>query len=162
MHMADVAKTQNLNVPPAFSGQGQLVLYTRYGDPREPGFEQKWMTIWELKNDFPWFPKKRIYIHKHFQPMLEAAFKEMSMLNLFSEIQTYDGCFNIRMVRGSRSVLSTHAWGAAIDLNAKENPLAGTGQWSAAFIAVMEKHGICCGQSWNGRKDPMHFAMVNG
>ncbi len=160
--MAKSTQAKELNVPAAFSGLGQLLLYTRYGDPRDPGFEQKWLTVWDVKDAFPWFPKRRLYIHKHFQPMLEAAFKDLSVLNLQEEILTYDGCFNLRMIRGSRSVLSVHAWGAAIDLNAKENPLGGAGQWSEAFIAVLEKHDICCGQSWNGRKDPMHFAMVTG
>lgn len=161
--MADhLSNPEDLHLPLAFSGAGQLMLYTRYGDPREPGFEQKWMTVWDLETDFPWFPEKRIYLHKHFQPMLEAAFKELSLSNLFTEVKTCDDCFNLRMVRGSSSVMSVHAWGAAIDLNASENPLAGSGSWSTAFIDVMEKHGLCCGQSWNGRKDPMHFAMVNG
>jgi hypothetical protein len=160
--MAKSSKPTELNVPPAFSGTGQLLLYTRYGDPRETGFEPKWMMLWDIRKAFPWFPKRSIYIHKHFRPMLEAAFHELVLTNLHEEIKTYDGCFNIRMVRGSRSVLSTHAWGAAIDLNARENPLGSAGKWSPQFITVMEKHEVCCGQSWKGRKDPMHFAMVDG
>lgn len=159
--MAD-SQSRELQVPLAFSGQGQLLLYTRYGDPRDAGFEQKWMMTWEIKEQFPWFPKSQLYIHKHFQPILEAAFKEILVLNLQDEIKTCDDDFNIRMVRGSDSVLSTHAWGVAIDMNAKDNPLASNGKWSQAFLDVMEKHQICCGQNWNGRKDPMHFSMVNG
>ena len=151
-----------LELPTAFSGPAQLKLYTRYGDPRASGYEQKWLTFWEIKEEFPWFPKKNISVHKHFKALLEAAFKELQLSNLFSEIKSFDGGHKVRMLRGSKGVMSLHSWGAAIDMNASENPLGGAGNWSAAFIEVMEKHGICCGQSWNGRKDPMHFAMANG
>jgi hypothetical protein len=59
-------------------------------------------------------------------------------------------------------VLSVHSWGAALDLNAEENPLGSNGKWSDDFISVMHQNGIYCGQLWDGRKDPMHFSMVNG
>lgn len=160
--MAKSPNLNELNVPPEFSGPGQLLLYTRYGDPRDAGFEQKWMNLWDVKKEFPWFPVRDIYIHKHFRPMLEEAFKELSVMGLQDELKTCDGCFDIRMLSGGNQVLSIHSWGAAIDLNAKDNPLGSFGKWSDSFIAIMEKHDICCGQSWNGRRDPMHFAMING
>lgn len=148
--------------PPEFSGPAQLILFTRYGDPRDAGFEQKWITRWNVREVHPWFPKRAINIHKHFWPILDAAFKKLVALDLHHEIKTYDGCFGIRNLRGSKGVLSLHSWGAAIDLNAKDNLLGSTGRWSAAFIKAMTDAGVYCGQSWEGRKDPMHFAMVNG
>lgn len=148
--------------PLEFSGAAQLILYTRYGDPRDPGFELKWLTAWEVQQAHPWFPKRRLYLHKHFWPLLDAAFTALGAHNLQGEIRTFDSGFNIRNVRGSRSVLSVHSWGAAIDLNSKENPLASEGGWSAAFLEVMKEANIFCGQLWQGRKDPMHFAMVDG
>lgn len=90
------------------------------------------------------------------------AFARLQQLNLHTEIKTFDGCFNIRLVRGSKSVYSIHSWGCAIDLNAADNPLASAGKWSADFISVMVNSNIYCGQNWLGRKDPMHFALVNG
>lgn len=152
----------DLHLPPEFSGPSQLILYTRYGDPRDAGYEQKWMTTWEVRADFPWFPKDVLYLHKHFQPMLEKALRDLVVMNLYSEIRTFGEDFQIRPIRGSEQVLSLHSWGAAIDLNAEQNPLGSSGSWSPAFIEVMERHHICCGQSWQGRKDPMHFAMLNG
>lgn len=156
------SRTKELHIPPEFSGAAQLILYTRYGDPRQPGWENKWMTLWTVREQFPWFPKRKIYLHKHFRPLLEKAFKTLSVLGLQEEIQTFDGSFHIRNIRGSKAVLSVHSWGAAIDLNARLNPLGSSGAWSEAFINTMTRSNIFCGQNWQGRKDPMHFAMVDG
>lgn len=153
---------KSVSLPPEFSGAAQLILYTRYGDPRDPAFENKWMTSWEVQKTHPWFPKRRLYVHKQFWPLLDAAFSALSAHNLQGEIKTFDGGFNIRNVRGSRGVLSVHSWGAAIDLNAKQNPLASEGTWSPAFLEVIKDAGLYSGQLWHGRKDPMHFAMVDG
>jgi hypothetical protein len=142
------------------TAQEQLVL--KYGNPSDPLFEQKWMTAWNIKADFKWFPKKTIYIHKDFKDLLLPAFQKLEQLNLHTEIKSFDGCFNIRLVRGSKRVYSIHSWGCAIDLNALDNPLASEGKWSKAFIEVMVNATIYCGQNWIGRKDPMHFAIVNG
>jgi hypothetical protein len=152
----------SLELPLAFSGPGQLLLYTRYGDPRDAGFEQKWLVIWEIKDQFPWFPKISICIHKHFRPMLEAALTELLVMNLHVEIKSVQESFKVRMITGSTGVLSVHSWGVALDMNAEQNPLGSSGTWSPAFLEVMRKHKICCGQDWEGRKDPMHFAMFNG
>jgi hypothetical protein len=154
-------RRSGVNIPVEFSGPAQLVLFTRYGDPREPGFEQKWITDWFVQEHFPWFPKRQICVHKHFKTQLEKAFKDLAVLGLQDEIKTSDKGFVIRTIKGS-PVLSLHSWGAAIDLNAKENPLGSAGKWSKEFIEVMVNNQIFCGQNWIGRKDPMHFAMVNG
>ena len=140
----------------------QEILTQRYGKPTAAGFETKWMETWKVQAEFAWFPNKAIYIHKDFRAKLQLAFAALQQNNLHKEIKTCEGAFNIRLVRGSKSVYSIHSWGCAIDLNAKDNPLASSGKWSPAFINTMEISGIFCGQQWIGRKDPMHFALVNG
>lgn len=149
-------------LPAAFAAPAQELLYKRYGDPRVPAFEPAWMTLWAVRDAFPWFPQARIYVHRDFKAALIPAFTALQNGGHYREIKTFDGCFNIRHVRGSYSVLSVHSWGAAIDLNAWDNPMATAGKWTAAFIRTMQAHRIYCGQSWTGRKDPMHFALVNG
>jgi len=42
-----------IKLPPAFSGPGQLVLFTRYGDPRGAGWENKWITQWRVQQTHP-------------------------------------------------------------------------------------------------------------
>lgn len=140
----------------------QEILTQHYGNPKEPSFQNTWMITWNVQQDFPWFPKKKIFIHKDFMIVLKRAFHALEAVNLHTEIKVFDGCFNIRFVRGSKTVLSVHSWGCAIDLNAAENPLATSGKWPEAFIETMTSSGVFCGQNWTGRKDPMHFALVNG
>ena len=149
-------------IPTAFSAPAQHDLYIRYGDPRSPGWEAQWMLLWAVRELFPWFPKEQIYLHRDFQPLLAAAFTALAANGCYREIKSFDGCFNIRHVRGGYSVLSIHSWGAALDMNARDNPIATKGKWSKAFIDTMQEYQIFCGQRWHGRKDPMHFAMVNG
>lgn len=140
----------------------QDILVTRYGDPRNADFQPRFMMIWDVGDDFNWFPQKKIFIHKDFQIRMMDAFGALETAKLHLEIKTFDGCFNIRPVRGSENVLSIHSWGCAMDLNAANNPLASAGKWSEPFINTMESAGIFCGQHFHGRKDPMHFALVNG
>lgn len=157
-----MSQTQHdITLPPEFSGEAQLVLYTRYGDPREAGWDHKWITPWHIKQDFPWFPEEHIQVHKHFKELLKNAFDELTVKGFDKEIKTFGGAYEVRAIKGS-TVLSVHSWGAAIDLNAEQNQYGSNGTWSVEFVKIMEKHNICCGQSWTGRKDPMHFSMVNG
>lgn len=162
MHPTPDTQGHELPIPAAFNGEAQLVLYTRYGDPRKPGFEQQWITPWNVRSEFRWFPKKHLYIHKHFCPLLREAFRELDALNLYEAIKDAGSSFKIRPVRGSKALLSLHSWGCAIDLNRDDNPLGSIGKWSDDFIQVMARNSIFCGQSWTGRKDPSHFAMLNG
>lgn len=145
-----------------FSGPAQQMLYRRYGDPRDEGWAGRWVEAWQIQKDFPWFPAEEIYLHKDFKPRLRDAFKELEQKGLHKEIQSFDGAFCIRNVRGSECALSIHSWGAAIDMNAVQNPVGTAGKWTCSFLEVMLLNGVFCGQNWVGRKDPMHFAMVNG
>lgn len=158
--MAD--KNHNIQLPPEFSGHAQLMLYTRYGDPREPGWEHKWVDQWHVQQEFPWFPETHIHVHKHFRAMLTKAFKQLEYNGLHKEIKSCDGCFKVRNTKNDNSVISLHAWGVALDMNAEDNPHGSFGVWSPAFIKVMRDNDIYCGQDWGGRKDPMHFAMLDG
>ena len=145
-----------------YHGQPQRELFALYGDPRTKGWANKWMDLWHIQQEFRWFPAERIYIHKEFRSILTTAFYFLETDGLHKEIKTFDGCYNVRLVRGSNALLSIHSWGCAIDLNAQLNPLGAQSDWSYDFIAVMERCGIFCGSRWPGRPDPMHFALVNG
>lgn len=160
--MMDTMTSDNARHALAFAAPAQQILYHSYGDPRLPGWEARWMTLWRIRQQFPWFPKEALYLHKDFKPLLESALGRLQAAGLHHEIKTCEGAFNIRHVRGSYSVLSVHSWGAAVDLNARTNPLGSEGRWTPEFLAAMTAARVFCGQLWTGRKDPMHFAMVNG
>jgi hypothetical protein len=152
---------KDLQVPIAFSGPAQLLLYTRYGDPREPGWENKWITTWKVQQLHPWFPAEEIKIHKHFWPLLRDAFLELEKQGLHTEINSVHTCHEIGHLHDS-PVLSVHSWAAALDMNREDNPMGSMGRWSDDFIKVMEQNGVYCGQNWRGIRDPAHFAMAEG
>jgi hypothetical protein len=154
-------EAKNIVLPPEFSGPSQLLLFTRYGDPRKPGWDLKWINHWHPQVLLPWFPAEELRVHKHLQPLLEAAFLELKSLGLHTEIHAIQQCHKLEHIHDS-PVLSVHSWGAAIDLNAAENPSGSVGSWSKAFIDTMVRNGLYCGQNWTGKREPMHFAMVDG
>jgi hypothetical protein len=156
------AKLKDIILPSEFSGNAQFFLYNRYGDPRENGWDKKWITNWHIQKDFPWFPEYEICIHKHFKPLLKQVLPALEKAGVYTEIKSCDGSYELRNIRGSEGVLSVHSWGAAIDMNAAQNPLGSNGTWSEKFIKTMLSGGIFCGREWEPRKDPMHFSMVNG
>ncbi len=141
--------------------KAQDIIIAKYGQPGNE-YLHKYCTLWQVKNDFPWFPAKTIYINKEFEVKLFAAFKEIEAHGLKGEIKTFDGCYSIRNVRGSARQ-SLHSWAMAIDMNSATEKL---GQektnWSDQFINIMVSHGIYWGGNYSGRKDPMHFSLYNG
>lgn len=110
-------------------------------------------------------------------PLL-AAIKSLNEIGMADKILTFDGCFNIRMVRGSNSAFSAHSYGLAIDLNAAMNKL---GQTQSEFKVISEvdqtmakidgcfydypeivkcftDEGFDFGGEFHDRKDPMHWS----
>jgi hypothetical protein len=73
-----------------------------------------------------------------------------------------------RPIRGSSTVLSNHASGTAIDLNAPQHPLGSnptsnftTEQISTIRLLLGRMRGaIRWGGDYSGRKDPMHFEVI--
>lgn len=145
----------------------QLQLLTKYGLP-DHAYIAAHCVIWNIDEDFPWFPVISFLVNKDFKLMLENAFRTLEAIGLHTEIKTYDGCYNDRSVRGSTTT-SLHAWAVAIDLNAKTNgmvpaptPEQRKGSWSDAFISVMEEAGLFFGGNFHSRADPMHWALLDG
>lgn len=69
------------------------------------------------------------------------------------------GTFNYRKTRRG-SKLSTHAFGCAIDIDPKRNPMGGHKTHLPDFVfSVFCKHGWKCGIDFN---DPMHFQYAHG
>jgi D-alanyl-D-alanine carboxypeptidase-like protein len=78
-----------------------------------------------------------------------------------ARMHLYGGCYNFRRISGS-SRLSTHSWGAGIDLDPDRNPL-GTpyseqlGMMPLAVVALFEQEGWKWGGRFETRPDCMHF-----
>jgi hypothetical protein len=140
----------------------QAQLIAKFGDPYKArlAFERQWMFLWIVPQDIaeaiPAMPK-RIYLNRLILIPLQATLRKLISLGLHDEIKTWDGCFNVRAKRGS-SGISTHAWGIAVDLNARMNPFRGKVTWSDEFLDVWRDVGWICGADWSvASKDGMHF-----
>ena len=71
-----------------------------------------------------------------------------------------------RYIRGSRTTLSNHSWGLAVDLNATTNPMTSDGKvhtdMPAWVIVAATRWGLFWGGNYkaSGRRDPMHFEYL--
>lgn len=104
-----------------------------------------------------------IAINKDIHAPLLAALNSVSTKGLASLLHTFDGCFNIRMVRGTNASPSCHAYALAIDLNASLNPLGAThgGFYDHPdFVKCFTDQGFDWGGNFHGRKDPMHYSFA--
>jgi hypothetical protein len=148
-----------------------------YGDPRGSAgrADQAWVqqnltTIappWAMKSDGG--VVSRITIHKKCKDSLtrilnaiwESTGRDQAKIAA-AHLDQFDGSYNFRVNVNSPSRLSLHAYGAAVDLAAAENP-NGTPwrdngrmlpRWAIdAFLA----EGWCWGGDFSGTPDAMHF-----
>lgn len=171
--LAPPAPTRALPVTPP---HGLDALLAQFGDIyaylRDDGtLEARWETDQLARAPLPfpialsWDPAKQVrnlYCHRRLVPVFPAVFAEIQRRGLNKKIRTYGGCFNFRAKR-SGSKLSTHAWGAAIDLNPETNGMGQDGDMASGIVAVFESFGFTWGGRWSGRsKDPMHFQFCSG
>jgi len=114
-----------------------------------------------VRESFPELPgSPAIEIHRAATAPLHAVLDELGRRGMLGLVRSFDGSYNPRLVRGSTSSLSAHAYGTAIDLNARENPLGqGPTDDQRRLAAVFEEHGWYWGDRFS-RRDPMHFEWI--
>lgn len=144
---------------------------TKFGKPNETGTGYLVMIdlpypmriSWDLKKTV-----KRMSCHKDIANPLKAVFEELLAVYGLKRIQElgidiFGGCFNFRLMRGSASSYSVHAWGLAIDLDPDRNKYKETAKTARfarpeykAMIDIFYKHGfVSLGREAN--YDWMHF-----
>lgn len=107
----------------------------------------------------------RIFLHKKAAPRIIAFFAEVEEADLLGRIINWGGSFVPRLVRGSKSLLSNHAFGSAFDINTRENALgaepAALGEPGSVreLVPIAHRHGIYWGGHFT-RKDGMHFEVA--
>lgn len=97
--------------------------------------------------------------HRNVLPQLYYAMREIEQRGLASLIHSYDGCYVPRFQRLDGDVLSAHAYGIAIDLNASRSPQGTTPAIDSRVVSIMERWGF----AWGGRfevPDGMHFEFA--
>jgi hypothetical protein len=112
---------------------------------------------------------KAIQFHKKAAPALLAALNEIwdycqhdqSKVDA-AGVSKYAGAYNHRLVRGSKTKWSNHAYAAAIDLNAGENALGvSKGTMPQFVVDAFCRQGAMWGGWYSSRPDWMHFEFVD-
>lgn len=160
--VGEVPMTENepLKVP-----YGIKEIYDVFGDPLDSCFWKAYSAFikvpYELKHAFPYVYKGEhgFWAHKKLKDVFQEIFQKIVDQGLETKIQTFDGCYNVRNIRGGEK-LSTHSWGIAIDLNARDNPLGADPKIDRRIVKLFQDAGF----TWGGtffRKDGMHFQFAN-
>ena len=103
-----------------------------------------------------------VRVHKLIVPQLKGLFEKLEADGLMKLFLTYDGSFMPRYIRGSKTSLSNHAFGTALDFNAPWNGLGQeppkVGEKGSLRLAVpyFEAFGFYWG-GYFSRKDGMHI-----
>ncbi len=127
----------------------------------EPAQDNPWLTLWDVPSDLEIgvIPKK-IYCNTLLVEPLRLAFINLiSRGYAESELLTWDGCFNIRQMKTSKS-MSLHSWGIAVDVNAFNNGFGSKPKLSNGFVACFANVGFDWGGLWK-IPDGMHFQLKN-
>lgn len=112
---------------------------------------------------------KAIQFHRKCAPQLLAALNEIWDYCQHDQAKVdasgaskYFGAYNHRMVRGSTTKWSNHAYAAAIDLNALDNALGvKKGTMPQFIVDAFCRQGAMWGGWYNSRPDWMHFEFVD-
>jgi hypothetical protein len=85
--------------------------------------------------------------HRKLIPMVRGALYEIAAEGLASEIEVYSGCWASRTVaRSPTAPPSYHAYGAAIDINAPQNPYGAKPTMNREIVRIFESWGF----NWGG------------
>lgn len=142
---------------------GSLQVYALYGDPYAEGWAKDNLKFLHLPKDFDTVKGVSKYLgfwcNRQLLTVFEECFKEIKEKQLVRAIHSFDGCYNLRPIRGGKKP-SFHSWGAAIDLNAAEYPLGLDVAPAPDFLEVaniFKSKGFTWGGDFKTRKDLMHF-----
>lgn len=108
----------------------------------------------------------KMEFHRLAAPQLQGLWKVWQSKDLLKLILTFDGSFVPRFIRGSRTVLSNHAFGSAFDINYEWNKLAHTPALVEEkgsvrrLVPIANEYGFYWGGHFNSRKDGMHFEVA--
>lgn len=131
---------------------------------------------WSLKNivsvNIPQLKKVQgapkscnVQCHKLIGPQLSKLFLDWENAGLSDRVLTWAGCWAPRFIRGSRTILSNHAWGNAFDINVQWNMLGTSGALKGEkgsvreLIQIAYDNGFYSGLWFKTRKDPMHMEV---
>jgi len=108
----------------------------------------------------------RMSFHKKAVDQLKAMWAAWESAGLLELVLTYEGSYNARFIRGSRTDLSNHTYGTAFDINLQWNRLgqiptaAGKHGSVRELVPIANEHGFFWGGHFKNRPDGMHFEVA--
>ena len=106
-----------------------------------------------------------VTFHKKAKAQFLGLWADWEKANLLDRVKTWEGAYIPRFVRGSRSVLSNHAFGSAFDINYEGNELGsipaklGEKNCVRELVSLAHKWGFYWGGHFS-RQDGMHFEIA--
>jgi hypothetical protein len=137
-------------------------------DPDWEAENIKTVTVPQLKG-VPVFGQRssgRMRFHRRAEAQLIAMWAAWEQAELIERILTYEGSYNPRFIRGSRSTLSNHAFGSAFDINMRWNRLGAVPALEGLegsvreLVPIANAHGFYWGGHFKTRPDGMHFEVA--
>ena len=102
-------------------------------------------------------------VAKKVAPIFKAFLAEFNKLVESIDKGQDDWGYAYRQVRGSTDMLSNHASGTAVDVNANKHPLGAQGTFKPEQVKTInelcDKYGLRWGGNYKNRKDEMHFEI---
>lgn len=151
-----------------------LDFYKKFGHPGKKKFKDT-LIVWDVPQalEIGFIPHK-IYCHPLLVTPLSTGFSNLIQRGFAKELLTWDGCWNLRAIRGYEDkydklmaagneelaikYLSIHSWACAFDANAATNRLGATPTLSKGFVKCFTDAGMEWGGGWK-RPDGMHFQL---
>ncbi|MGH2681472.1 MAG: M15 family metallopeptidase [Actinomycetota bacterium] len=118
---------------------------TPQSDPAFLTIEPSWVERNIVTTEVPLLGT--ITCHRKLIPMVQGALEEIMGSGLVPEIKVYSGCWASRTVaRSPTAPPSYHAYGAAIDINAPQNPYGTRPTMNREVVRIFESWGF----NWGG------------
>jgi hypothetical protein len=124
---------------------GEFAATPRSEDPAFLTLDPAWVERHILTTDVPLLGT--ITCHRKLIPMVRGALYEIVSAGLSSQIHIYSGCWAARTIsRSPTAPPSTHAYGAAIDIDAPQNPYGTKPTMNRKIVRIFEGWGF----NWGG------------
>jgi hypothetical protein len=124
---------------------GEFAATPRSDDPAFLTIDPAWVDQHIVTTDVPLLGT--VTCHRKLIPMVRGALYEVVSAGLSSEIKIYSGCWAARTIsRSATAPPSTHAYGAAIDINAPQNPYGSKPTMDREIVRIFARWGF----NWGG------------
>ena len=165
------------------SSIGQQEMHKKFGEieferASEPGNEERIIITNDWKKNLQEFQvpqlsritggisSGKVWFHHLVGHQLVALWNAWEQVGLLADVKSYEGAFNARLKRGSKTELSNHAWATAFDINYSANKLSALPSTPDEngtvyrLVPLANVFGFTWGGFFKSRLDGMHFEVT--